>query len=479
MKFHIKLPKSTTPPYFLLTYNNWDDYSRKTSFSLSFRGDNGVYHSIGSVKIMHKEEFETIKFIPNSFDILPDEFCSLGQNISYYENFKYYFPDNYEDILERLNDAAFLDGIKDEFENNSNFRRSLLRSSEAEKAFYEAKKRLLDLPIESNFIFTYKCQVKNANGVHSVNFNFGDKENLPNRIIAFIGKNGTGKTQVLSNLALDLSGQSRKVLEDGVFTPKRPLFSKVITVSYSIFDTFTRPKSNKKFSYVYCGLKDLNGKLLTSKKLIENYKVSVEKIEEDHRKTKRWYDILETILGEETTGFFYTEIFERGNYQIVDNKTEKRLSSGQSFLMYVITEVIANIKPDSLILFDEPEMHLHPNAIANLIRMLDRLLKKFDSYAVIATHSPIIIQEIPSHYVTVFDREGNTPMTYKLGFESFGENIDSLTQEVFKTKDVNGNYKDVLTKLSEKLSYEEVLSLFENKLSQSYLLGLYQTPNLD
>lgn len=483
LKFYIDEPEqNSTPPYFILRYNSWDDYGRQTTFNLTYIDSKRQYHSIGKVKIMHEEEPTTIKFIPKSFSELSDKFCSLGQSIGYYEELKYHLPNNYQEVLEALNDAAFLNGVQDRFENNYNFTRSLLRSSEAEKALYEAKKRLLGHSIDSNFTFTYNCQVKNANGKHTVNFNFGDKDDLPNRIIAFIGKNGTGKTQVLSHLALDLSGQSKKILKEDVFTPKRPLFSKIITVSYSIFDNFTRPKSNKQFSYVYCGLKDLNGRLLTSNKLINNYQISVEKIKEDYNKGRYWYDILKTILGEETTGYFYEEIFENENYQIVDNKTEKILSSGQSFLMYVITEVIANIKPDSLILFDEPEMHLHPNAIANLIRMLDKLLNRFDSYAIIATHSPIIIQEIPSNYVTVFDREGNTPMTYKLGFECFGENIDFLTQEVFKTKDVNGNYKEVLLKLSKKFSYDEVLNLFDNKLilnAKSYLLGLYEASKLN
>ena len=49
------------------------------------------------------------------------------------------------------------------------------------------------------------------------------------------------------------------------------------------------------------------------------------------------------------------------------------------------------------LLFDEPELHLHQNATANTMRMFYRLLEEFNSYAIIATHSPLIIQEIPSN----------------------------------------------------------------------------------
>lgn len=147
--------------------------------------------------------------------------------------------------------------------------------------------------------------------------------------------------------------------------------------------------------------------------------------------------------------------------------------------MYVITEILAHIKQNSILLFDEPEMHLHPNAIANFIRMIEDILKKFDSYAIVATHSPIILQEIPGRYVNVFEKQGNIPMVYKLGIESFGENIDVLTEQVFKTMEVNDNYKQVLKNLSENHSYKSVLSIFENKLSLSattFLLNQYENP---
>ena len=57
-----------------------------------------------------------------------------------------------------------------------------------------------------------------------------------------------------------------------------------------------------------------------------------------------------------------------------------------------MTELVCNIEKESLILFDEPEIHLHPNAIANVMRMFSKLLEEYDSYAIFATHSPIILQ---------------------------------------------------------------------------------------
>lgn len=469
----------TKIPCFILQYKHWDDFNRKTSFFLSYINEFEEREYLGLLKIGHIDEFEPLEVLDSYFTELNDDFFSLCQSIQTYENlFSILGKESFEKYLNAMNDMAFLDAVKNEFEFNSNFRSSLIRTSEAEKAFNEAKSKIYGLKISKNFIFTYKTNLPNTFGEHKVDFNFEDKKHLPNRIIALIGKNGTGKTQFLAQFALDLSGQSRSILKEDVFQPHRPLFSKVIAISYSAFDKFTRPQKDKSFSYKYCGLKDEEGKLLTGPKIVENYKESVELIINQNRQNT-WYKVMQTIVDEDLADMFYEEIFENQNYEIVNNKTSKKLSSGQSFLMYVITEVLAHIRENSILLFDEPEMHLHPNAIANFVRMQEILLERFDSYSIVATHSPIILQEIPSRYVNVFERQGNVPMVYKLGIESFGENIDVLTEQVFKTMEVEDNYKNILKELSKKHAYKKVLKLFDDKLSlnaKTYLLNQYDNP---
>lgn len=146
---------------------------------------------------------------------------------------------------------------------------------------------------------------------------------------------------------------------------------------------------------------------------------------------------------------------------------ETKLSSGQNILLYTMTNVIANIQDESIVLFDEPELHLHPNAISNLMRMLYDLLDEYNSYAIVSTHSPLIVQETPTRYIKKFDRKFNVLSVSDLSIEAFGENLTSITEDVFNVRDVESNYKTILRNAIEEegKEIEGILDLFPIGLS--------------
>ncbi|MEI8273491.1 MAG: AAA family ATPase [Paludibacter sp.] len=462
-----------TKDYFLLTKNGWNDYwEYSTLYFLQYIGNNGNRIDIGQVKILDKNNGETK--LPELFEELENNFASLGQDLNYYYILKENFEENFEEILSALNDLAFNPPILEDFEDERGLRISLTRSSEAAKNLKHAHKIINGIDYKTNFNFSYCCMLAGAEKEHLIDFDFEVGSELPNRIISIIGKNGTGKTQYLAKFALDLSGQQRHLKQAGSFTPHRPLFSKVIAVSYSAFDKFTRPAKNKSFSYKYLGLKDQKG-FLTQNSLAENYKEAIELIEKRDR-VSDWYEILQHIIPKEILDFFHGELFIKHDYNLIIQEGKTLLSSGQSIIVYVITGIIANINNESLVIFDEPEMHLHPNAIANLIRLLHALLDQYNSFAILATHSPIILQEVPSKFVRVLEREGNITTTRRLDIESFGENLSTLTSDVFDTIEIKGTYKHFFQEIANKFSFDEALNLFNGKLSLNakiYLNSFY------
>ncbi len=129
-----------------------------------------------------------------------------------------------------------------------------------------------------------------------------------------------------------------------------------------------------------------------------------------------------------------------------------------------------------MVLFDEPETHLHPNAVASLFLVLSKILEEFDSYAVVATHSPVVIQEIPAKRVLVFEREQNVTVANPLALESFGESVTELTKHVFETIEVESVYRRTLKQLAHAETSAAVMARFERGLSlnaQAYLLAQY------
>ena len=137
-----------------------------------------------------------------------------------------------------------------------------------------------------------------------------------------------------------------------------------------------------------------------------------------------------------------------------------------------MTEVVATIEKESILLFDEPELHLHPNAVANTMRMLYRLLEEFDSYAIFATHSPLIVQEIPSRYVQILSRIDNVLMVRTPALECFGENVTNITNDIFDVNGSESNYKTILNNLSKKMSFEDALEIFNGALSFNAMIYL-------
>lgn len=457
-------------PCIIVENNGWDDFGYKTLFQLYYCKENfSNKEYLGEVKILSKISKTTVNNISESFEYLDENFCSLGQSIDYYRSISKLDENIRTFILKGLNDVVYSDEFYNEFYHTEGFKTSLLRSSEASR-IVENRKALIeniDFKGRNKFKFDYVGSLKYSDEEIVLNVDFSDMENLQdiNRINVIVGKNGTGKTSILSDMAKSICYGEWSRFSD------KPNFSKVISLSYSIFDDFFNPnfektldeekikdnkyKQNSEFNYIYCGIRD-GLKVLSTDELEEKLNYSLDSIINKGR-TNQWKKILKELF-ENNYSYFVDKVFE--------NRSISQLSSGQSMLVVSFTEVIANIENESLILFDEPETHLHPNAISNLMRMINKLLDEFNSYCIITTHSPMIVQEIPAKYVKVIERIDDMACIKKLTIESFGENITNIINDVFRVSNSESNYKYILEKIYDNgLTIEEIQSNFDYNLS--------------
>jgi hypothetical protein len=245
MKFYhrgeaINPPKEAIFPCLVLAKDNWDDYHYRTTFIAFYYSKSGRPSKLGEVKILQRGE--KITTVPDQFEQLDDSYCSLWQSLDYYKKLQTLTRKIYAPILRGLNDVAFNPNIGALFQSDEGFTTSLIRFSEAEKAYKEGRllfAHTVKKPKERHFAFRFLAHLPGADAPHIIDFDFTPDRTELHRIIALIGKNGTGKTQVLARFASAMSGWDK---EAGEFIPERPNFSKVIAISYSIFDRFDRPE---------------------------------------------------------------------------------------------------------------------------------------------------------------------------------------------------------------------------------------------
>jgi hypothetical protein len=259
MKFYAvdhfwNLPPSAKAPCFGYKWVDWDDYGFNTSFRFAYFSTDEDRRELGTVKILHVGHTKTE--LPKVFEELPPDQFSLGQSDEYYRIAKGLGPDIYIPYFRALNDVVFHSDLRPAALIDPGFSKSLLRFSEAEKAYNEAISLFVDASPLKVFQFRFKCHLLGLSNDHEIEFNFERKGHLPFRMMALVGKNGSGKTQCLFRLGQVLSGTRP---DWGSVSPERPSFSKIHLLSYSAFDSFDIPEPDPGYSFMFSGIRRAPG----------------------------------------------------------------------------------------------------------------------------------------------------------------------------------------------------------------------------
>lgn len=107
------------------------------------------------------------------------------------------------------------------------------------------------------------------------------------------------------------------------------------------------------------------------------------------------------------------------------------LSSGQRLFVYMVINIVGQIKAESLIVVDEPELFLHPTFEVEFIALLKKVLTAFNSKAILATHSLAIAREIPATCMHVYRKGEHGIEIDHPPFETFGGDMQRISSYVF------------------------------------------------
>lgn len=447
-------------PCFYLENIVWDDYGHKTSFKLYYVDQDGNYLSVGKVKICKKDETRTMDVIPKSFLSLDSNYCSLGQDTTYYSVIKRILGEDAFAFLYAMKDASAFSRISDDFVNDSGFRHSLLRDNNADTALNLGRYVLAGFDPDDRINFTYKTQLAYAPDIDfNIKFDFGriNQEDNFNRVIAIIGENGVGKTSLLSNLAKSIANQQKDC-----FLPHYPLFTKVVAASYSMFDRFYDIDA-RAFNFEYCGMHNSRGGLMNQEELKSRHERNAKTINALNR-GRNLRNFLGKILPDGMLDGLFEDDFEtKFKFETYEAYYEK-MSSGQTMLTNLIIDITANVRSNCLIMIDEPEVHLHPNAITQIINVVNLVCERFSSCCIMATHSPLVIQSLLSRNVLIMERDvDGMPIVRQMRVESLGENLTTINEEIFSNGQRDKYYRKLIKKAVEgKDSIDQVLQELQN-----------------
>ncbi|WP_122544011.1 AAA family ATPase [Pseudomonas viridiflava] len=527
---------------FVLQIDNWNDFSFRTQYQL-FHVNFDKRTFIGSVKILSRgQTADGIPRLTESFKSLSADYISIGQSLDYYQRLLDLPNGKGKELLRSLSDITLHPQIEKSFAHESGLVISLFREIDNPNQFIHLAKSLANGLYTSLANEDFKFKLTLPGWARSINFDFSDESKpssntiIPSNIYVLTGTNGAGKSTLLSRLArIAYATQKQRRMKTlqalGRISPQGIGFTRIITVSYSAFDSFRLPgvkPTRKKLPderaqivqdmqegggrFIFCGLRDIAAEyekrldeeldfaysteaqglysdrdastvLKPIEQIANEFKNTLDRLKNRGPLAKR---ILERALDCIRTDPSFTadEYDLSASYLFQCDAIEVYLgwSTGIKIVMQIIISLCANVTRHSLVLIDEPEMHLHPPLLAALMHAIRKILEAENAHAIVSTHSPVVIQETLARNVYHIRREGNLCNYHIPEIETFGENVGTLTAQVFGLTTETKDFYRILDILARKYNdLEKIEVLFKpyglSVQARSYLMSALASEN--
>lgn len=449
---------------FTLVRDNWDDFHFKTTFQLYYRDLAGDAHEIGSVKIakfgMGEDGGRTE--IKNSFLDLSEDYFSLGQDREYYDNLRKLPGNRGHHVLGALRDLAAdlgrLDQVGNETVTSTSLMRDLDRQIVRTQFHWIAKG---EAP-RTNYHFQFQAPSVGDHTPDPLDFEVEVDSVPPTNTHVIIGANSVGKSTLMRRFASSLRVDA-KAGEVGRFTSsqsradrgRRVPFDNVVTVAFSAFDPFPAHLNDPDgtsgdIPHHVVGLADATTPAEREADLADQFSQALRACIRSPRR-ERWLHAL-GILNEADPLLRETEATSLMDGEVSGNHVRgaedffRALSSGHKIALLTITALVRYVEERTLVLIDEPETHLHPPLVSALIRAVSRLSVERNGVTIVATHSPVVLQDVPRSCVSVLSRSGKIATAFRPRIETFGESVSVLTAEVFGLDVSDTGFHDVLSR---------------------------------
>lgn len=470
-------------------WNDWFQYS--TLYVLTYFDTKGKRYDIGGIKIgqFNWKDAQNRPELPLEFDELDDRFFSLGQDPDYYISLASLEEGERIALANGLRDVVFFSDLYERALNEKVMGTSLMRYIDQATIERQYRRILEGGEVLTEFKFHYKGAqtTDNTRGALSMDFSVQPNSRPPSNIQVLIGRNGVGKTHLLNSMTRAILSPNEDIKQDGVFTAQGDLgsseiempFTNLVSVSFSAFDDFDLKRqirdATKGMRYTQIGLKkrvkNQKDEWMTITRnpdeLASEFSSSAKNCIRGAR-AKRWINALKTLeadpLFEEASVSGLSDLDE-DKFGREAPRLYRRLSSGHKIVLLTITKLVETVQEKTLVLMDEPEAHLHPPLLSAFIRALSDLLVNRNGVALIATHSPVVLQEVPASCAWKLYRHGEVSWAERPKLETFAENVGSLTREVFGFEVTRSGFHRMLLIEAEKVdNFNDAIEKFQGEI---------------
>lgn len=459
-------------------WNDWFEFV--TMFNVSYIDEKGSEHRIGNVKIGQFNMNIKQPEIQECFEMLGEEFFSLGQDDDYYENLNRLGDETRKTVLVSLRDIAFDENLFEKAKREKVTTDSLMRDIPSSRVKTQFARMANGGARLTSYNFTYNMPCDLEETPVSLDFHVKPQSNPPTNIHVIIGRNGVGKTHLIKNMINSLIyNDEEKFGSFKVGRISKSEFINLVCVAFSPFDEFPKPNKEMRrtdndsisMPYKFIGLEYIEKDQSKSRLeyLLEQFWESVKTCRSQRSKQELWIKVVSIL--ESDPIFKEAEIkslmlSDEKEFENAAKNCFNRLSSGHKVVLITITRLVETVSEKTMVLLDEPENHLHPPLVSSFIRALSELLIDRNGIAVVATHSPVILQEVPSSCVWKIRRSGRETVAERLTTESFGGTIASLISEVFGLEVSNSGFHKLISDalIKKGYDYDEVVDYFNDEL---------------
>lgn len=154
----------------------------------------------------------------------------------------------------------------------------------------------------------------------------------------------------------------------------------------------------------------------------------------------------------------------RESYELVD------LSSGEIATLIRFTKLVSEVQKNSIVLIDEPELHLHPSWMTSYIYRLKKLFKNYNCHFIISTHSPLLVANLNKDDIIVLQKNHDRIVVKNVSVGTFGVEIDEILSNVFDVR--------LLDSKLIRTTFEQIEKLLQSTNEEKRRIGMQKLKSL-